>query len=298
MVATYSISVQSLGGNFDDVRAKASALAAKHSCEFWWKPEPNDWHRFVFTNHNVAILFVAFLRTDIIGEEVSRIKYGLVSPAEVTRFAEHCAYMRSTFVFARRLFSESTLEERAALEVAAPKFFANLDQVYAEFVIAAAHRITDPWKDKWENENFVVELFTKAFEKIEPLHDQLLDLQTRMQTHRSRIEKARHKLGAHADRETIKADKPLAAASWPEWVQFWKDLASFVSLVHEHVFGAPFDIEAINAQGEVELIPKSPKRECRRVVAVCCRWRGSRGARHARQGFRCVRRRAFGEVFA
>jgi hypothetical protein len=41
-----------------------------------------------------------------------------------------------------------------------------------------------------------------------------------MEKHRSSIEKARHKLTAHADRETIKAGKPLGAATWSEWDQF------------------------------------------------------------------------------
>ena len=256
MAATYSISVQSLGSNFDEVRAKASALAVGHGCEFWWKPEPNDWTRFVFTNHNVAILFVALLRAGIIGEEANRIKYGLVSPAEVMRFTEHCVYMRSAFVFARRLFSETTPAERAVLDSVAPQFFSNLDQVYAEFVILAAYRVTDPWKDNRGNENFVVELFTKAFEKIEPLHRQLLNLQIGMQAHRSRIEKARHKLTAHADREAIKTNEPLAASTWPELELFWKDLNTFVSLIHKHVFGSPFDLEATIQRGEVEFVLK------------------------------------------
>jgi hypothetical protein len=256
MVATYPISVRSLGDDFEAVRAKASGLAASYDCQFWWMPEPNDWHRFVFDKHDVAILFVGFLKSHVLGDSVERIKYGWVSPGEVKLFAEHCAYIRSTFEYARRFFSESTDAERAAMKSVAPHFFENLDQIHAEFVISAACRVTDPWKDDFGNENFVVGLFTNAFVGIDPLHRLLTELQTRMETHRSRILKARHKLTAHSDRETIKAGKPLAAATWPEWDQFWRDLGTFVSLVHEHVLGSPFEIQMAIVRGEAEMVLK------------------------------------------
>ena len=102
-----------------------------------------------------------------------------------------------------------------------------------------ACRVTDPWTGRRGSENFVVELFTNAFVRVVPLHRELTQLQSSMDKHRSRIEKARHKLTAHADRETIKSGKPLGAATWSEWDQFWKDLGAFVSLVHEHVFDSP-----------------------------------------------------------
>jgi hypothetical protein len=224
---------------------------------FWWKPE-NDWHRFVFTNHNVAIFFVAFLQSDTFGGSTStdRIRFLFVSPEEVKLFAEHCVHIRSVYEYARRLFSESTDAEQAAMASVAPHFFEDLAQVFAEFVISAACRVTDPATDSRGNENFVVGLFTNAFVRIEPLHRQLTELQTRMEKHRSRIEKARHKLTAHADRETVKAGKPLATATWSEWDQFWKDLGAFVSLIHEHVLGSPFEIRAAMVRGDAEMVLK------------------------------------------
>jgi hypothetical protein len=256
MVATYPISVLSLGHDFEAVRAKASGLAAHYGCQFWWKPEPNDWHLFVFTNHSVAILFIAFLRSDIVGNSIERINFAFVSPDEVKLFSEHCVYIRSVYVYARRLFSESSDAEQEAMKSVAPLFFEDLAQVFSEFIVSAACRVTDPWKDSRGKENFVVELFTNAFARIEPLNRQLTELQTNMEKHRSRIEKARHKLTAHADRETIKAGRPLGAATWSEWDQFWKDLGTFVSLVHEHVLGTPFDIRAAMVRGDAEMVLK------------------------------------------
>jgi hypothetical protein len=229
MVATYAIAVRSLGADFDAVRVKASSMAAANVCLFWWKPEIEGWHRFVFTSHDVALLFVGYLESDVVGKNAERVRFVFVSPDEVRLFAEHCVYMRSVYEYVRRLFVESNDPEQSAMRSVAPIFFDNLAQVFTEFLILAACRVTDPWKDRGR-ENFVVELFTNAFERYEPLHRQLSDLQSSMAKHRSRIERARHKLTAHGDRETIKAGEPLGAASWAEWDQFWKDLGEFVSL--------------------------------------------------------------------
>src|SRR6516162_293778 len=73
MSADYAISVRA---RLECVIAEASRLA-ECRCLFWWKPEPDDWHRFVFTNHDVIILFLAYLRRDIVGEDDKRIKFSL-----------------------------------------------------------------------------------------------------------------------------------------------------------------------------------------------------------------------------
>ncbi|KRR09981.1 hypothetical protein CQ12_06095 [Bradyrhizobium jicamae] len=256
MVTTYAISVRSLGSDFEGVRVKASYLAASNGCQFWWKPQPTDWHDFIFTNHNVAILFVGFLLSDIVGSSVERIKFVFVSPDEVRLFANHCVYIRSIYEYARRLFSQSNEAERAAMKSVAPYFFEDLAQVFAEFVILAACRVTDPWTGRRGSENFVIELFTNAFVRVAPLHRKLTQLQSSMDEHRSRIEKARHKLTAHADRETIMSGEPLGAATWSQWEQFWKDLGDFVSLVHEQVFDSSFDIRAAMVRGDAEMVLK------------------------------------------
>jgi hypothetical protein len=256
MTADYAISVRSLGNRIERVRAEASRLAAKHGCSFWWKPEPDDWHRYVFTNHRVTILFVAYLRRDIVGEDDERIKFLFVSPDDIELFAGHCVQIRSVFEYARRLFSESSKAEQAAMESVAPRFFEDLAQVFAEYVITSACRVTDPCVDTRGNKNLVIEHFTNALVRFEPLHRQLTELQASMGEQRRRIEEARNKLTAHADLETIRARKQLGTASWPEWYQFWNDLGAFVSLVHEHVLGLPFEIRAAMVRGDAEMVLK------------------------------------------
>lgn len=256
MTADYAISVHSLGNRFERARAEASGLAEKHQCLFWWMPEPDDWHRFVFTNHSVMILFVAYLRRDVVGNGDKRIKFLFVSADDINIFAEHCVHIRSVFEYARRIFSESTAAEQAAMESVAPLFFEDLAQVFTESVITSACRVTDPDIDTRGKKNLVIEHFTQALVRFGPLHRKLTELQVSMGEHRLRIETARNKLTAHADLETIRAGRPLGAASWPEWNQFWKDLGSFVSLVHEHVLGSPFEIRATMVRGDAEMLLK------------------------------------------
>jgi hypothetical protein len=177
MIATYAIAVRSLGDDFEGVRVKASHLAAANACQFWWKPDTSEWHHFIFTNHDVALLFVVYLRSAIIGNNAERIKYVLVTPDEVTLFAEHCVYIRSVYEYVRRLFLESTDTEQTAMTSVAPHFFEDLALVFSEFLVLAACRVTDPWMDRSGRENFVIELFTNAFARVEPLHQQLTDLQ-------------------------------------------------------------------------------------------------------------------------
>jgi hypothetical protein len=256
MFASYAISVRSLGDRFEGVRGDASRLAEEYDCRFWWKPEPDDWHRFVFTKQAVTINFVAYLRKHIVKNDHGRVKILWVSPQEIRLFADHCVHIRSVFEYARRIFAESTKAEQSAMESVAPRFFEDLAQVFAEFVITSACRVTDPWVDSRGQTNLVVGHFTKALGRIEPLHRQLIVLQASMEEHRDRIENARNKLTAHADLETIKGGEPLGTATWPQWYQSWKDLGDFVSLVHEHVLGSPFEIRAAMVRGDAEMVLK------------------------------------------
>jgi hypothetical protein len=256
MTESWATSVQGLGDGFEAVWKKASCLAEQHRCWFWWKPEADDWHRFVFNNHAVTILFLAYLRRDIVKKDERRIKNLWVSPEEIKIFAEHCVHIRSVFEYALRLFAQSSRAERTAMENAAPLFFEDLAQVFADFAITSACRVTDDWIDYKGNKNLVIGHFTRAMSRYEKLHEQLSELQKSMEEHRGRIVPARNKLTAHADLETIMAGEPLGTATWPQWHRFWSDLGEFVSLVHEQVLGSPFEIRAAMVRGDAEIVLK------------------------------------------
>lgn len=179
-----------------------------------------------------------------------------VTPDEVGQFADHCVHIRSVFEYARRLFSESSEPEQAAMKAVAPHLFEDTAIVFQEFLVNAVCRITDPPTDHRGNENFTIGLFANAFMEEEPLYAKLDDLRSRMMKHRYRVLAARNKLGAHADRATIKKGEPLGAAKWEEWDQFWSDLNEFVSAVHERVFHTPSEIKASGVRGDAEMLLK------------------------------------------
>ncbi|MBU6463178.1 MAG: hypothetical protein KGK01_01725 [Bradyrhizobium sp.] len=256
MTASWATSVEGLGDVFEVVRAKGAHLAKQHRCSFWWKPEADGWHRFVFTNHDVSILFEAYLRKDVVKKGANRIRRLWVSRDEIRLFADHCVHIRSVFEYAIRMFAESTEAERKAMNAVAPRFFEDLAQVFNEFSVSSACRVTDPWIDSRGNRNLAVGFFTNGLSRFEPLHQRLTQLQASMEQHRDRIEKARNKLTAHADLETIMLGEPIGAATWLQWDQFWKDLGDFVSLVHKHVLGSPFEIRAAMVRGDAEVVLK------------------------------------------
>jgi AbiU2 len=256
MTASYAISVQGLGDSFEAVRVEASRLAKSNSCWFWWMPEAGEGQRFVFTDVVVATLFGVYLRKEIVNKDESRIRRLWVSRDESRLFAEHCLYIRSVFEYYVRIFAEGTKAEYAAMEAVAPRFFEDLAQVFNEFAISSACRVTDPWIDKFGNRNLTVGFFTNILGRFESLHAQLVVLQASMEEHRDRIERARNKLTAHADLDTIMSGEPIGAATWTQWQQFWKDLGEFVSLVHQNVEGSPFDIQAAMVRGDAEMVLK------------------------------------------
>jgi hypothetical protein len=142
------------------------------------------------------------------------------------------------------------------MENVAPLFFEDLAQVFADFAITSACRVTDPWIDNRGNRGLVIGHFANGLGRHETLHWRLTELQKSMEEHRGRIVTARNKLTAHADLETIMAGEALGTATWPQWHQFWRDLAEFVSLVHRHVCGSPFEIRAAMVRGDAEMILK------------------------------------------
>lgn len=179
-----------------------------------------------------------------------------VSKEDVVQFSEHCVYIRSLYTLALRIWRDSDEEERAAMETISPSFFDNTCQMLTEYLVIAACRITDRASDKGK-ENFTVDFFAKYVDAGDDVKKQLSQFSEEMNTVREKITPARHKVCAHADRETIRADKPIGAASWKEWDQFWKALEGFVQLLNVTVIGTPFEIRAAGVMGDAEMLLKA-----------------------------------------
>jgi hypothetical protein len=175
---------------------------------------------------------------------------------EVDDFSNHCLYIRSLYTFAIRIFKDGQPDEHAAMEAIAPLFFEDLAQVFADYMVIAACRVTDDADAGRGRENFTVELFVKHFAPDSEAFKQLDAIHQRMKPFRTKILPARNKLAAHADRAAV-GGAALGKASWQEWAQFWSDLADFVGTLNEQMKGKPFEIDAAGVTGDAEMLLKA-----------------------------------------
>jgi hypothetical protein len=102
-----------------------------------------------------------------------------------------------------------------------------------------------------------VELFAKSFASGPETYKQLDALHQRMKKLRAKILPARHKLGAHADRDVIRKGRLLGKASFEEWDDFWSALRDFVRILNEKTTGKPFEIDAGGVFGDAEMLIKA-----------------------------------------
>jgi hypothetical protein len=175
---------------------------------------------------------------------------------DVENFSDHCAYIRSVYRLATRIWRDSNEDERTMMEGISPSFFIDLGQVLAEYVILAACRITDAANDG-RNENFTIEMFVESFPANSQTCKQLQDLYRQMRALREKILPARNKLVAHADKEAIRKGKPLGHATWKEWDDFWSALRNFIRLLNEKTIGTPYEIDVAGVPGDAEMLIKS-----------------------------------------
>ena len=180
-----------------------------------------------------------------------------VSQKEVKDFSEHCVYIRSVYTFMTRIWKDSDADERKTMEAIAPLFFEDIGKVLGNFLIIAACRVTDPMDAGRGKQNFSVELFTNSFPTESEAFKKLDGLCQRMGKLREKILPARHKLGAHADRDVIRKGEVLNGGSWAEWEDFWSALADFVRLLNEETFRTPLEIDAGGVLGDAEMLLKS-----------------------------------------
>jgi hypothetical protein len=180
-----------------------------------------------------------------------------VSKEEVQEFSEHCVYIRSVWILMMRIWRDSDENERKLMEGIAPLFFADVGQALTEMMIIAACRITDPANSGGSRENFTVELFANSFASDPETYKRLDALHEQMKRLRAEILPARHKLGAHADRDVIRKGQVLGKASFEEWEDFWSALKDFVCVINEKATGKPFEMDAGGVFGDAEMLIKA-----------------------------------------
>jgi hypothetical protein len=102
-------------------------------------------------------------------------------------------------------------------------------------------------------------MFVNGLASDPATYNQFNGLHQRMKKLRDKIEPARHKLAAHADRDAIRAGKPLGHASFEEWQEFWSALKDFVRILNEKMTGKRFDSDAGGALADAGSLLKALK---------------------------------------
>jgi hypothetical protein len=179
-----------------------------------------------------------------------------VSAKEIEEFRDHCVHIRSVYTLLMRIWRNSDDGERNMMEAISPLFFQDVGKVLCFYMVIAACRVTDPADAGRGRQNFSVELFTNSFQSDSGMFTKLDKLRRRMDKLRKEIQPARHKLGAHADRDVIRKGGRLPGGSWEQWDDFWSALAEFVCILNEHTFGEPFQIDVAGLVGDAETLLK------------------------------------------
>src|ERR1700730_13819555 len=171
---------------------------------------------------------------------------------DIEIFANYCVFMRSIYLHARELFETSSAGDKALMRRTAGTFFGDLNRVLNEYVILQVCKITDPARDKRNNDNHTIAFLLEHYDfSSEPsILEALEKLQASMRAFREKLLPARNKLISHLDRDAILAGSPLGAVSDQEWSQFWRDLERFIYLVHRKVVGSPFYLSGVAGQSD------------------------------------------------
>lgn len=178
---------------------------------------------------------------------------------DISIFADHCVFMRSIYLHGKTLFEHSTPKDIERITRSAGIFFGDLSPVLREYVILQVCKITDPAQDSRNNDNHTVEFLLQHYDfSAEPeTKARLCALSKRLHAFREKLLPARNKLISHRDRNAIRAGLPLGAASEAEWNEFWIDLKTLVSTIHQKVLGIPFNIDEVGMLSDVDGLLKA-----------------------------------------
>lgn len=184
-----------------------------------------------------------------------------VNPNEdIVIFADQCVFMRSIYLHSQILFETSTDEDKVRMSRAAPTFFGDINKMFIEYMILQVCKITDPARDRKNNNHTIAFLIQHYDVNIAPtMMQRLVKLDGLLQAFRQKLLPARNKLISHSDRDAILVGQNLGVASQSEWDEFWLNLQEVVYIIHEEVLGAPFYVNGAAQLSDADGLLKALK---------------------------------------
>jgi hypothetical protein len=182
-----------------------------------------------------------------------------VTCKDVKAFEEHCVRLRACWVHYQTLFEGSDLR-RELLKTTAETFFGDLNLMLIEHLILQVSKLTDP-EGTGQRRNLTVEFLANNsdFPASANQHRKLTKLAARMHEFRDCILPARNKLISHLDLDAAHGRESLGGAPLEAWQRFWRDLTTFVRIIHERYFGEPFSPDEVGRLSDAYQLVKAMK---------------------------------------
>jgi len=143
-----------------------------------------------------------------------------------------------------------TEDSYVLMEKTAPSFFTHLNTILQNYLLLEFAKISDPEKS-FGNENFTGDNLILSIEWPQDIKKRLEAQNNIIKDFRSYIKKARNKLLAHSDKETLLAQNQLGGFPKGKDEEFLKALEEICNIAHETCFGVIYGTMVVTEQGDV-----------------------------------------------
>jgi hypothetical protein len=166
----------------------------------------------------------------------------------IKSFCGQVHYLRIVRHMYRELFE--TEKSYVLMEKVAPSFFAHLNTILHNYLLLEFAKISDPAKS-FGNENFTVDNLLLCIDWPQDIKKRLESQNNIIKEFRDYIQKARHKLLAHSDKETFLKQKHLGDFPEGKDENFLKALEEICNITHEACFGNIYGSMVVTQAGDV-----------------------------------------------
>jgi hypothetical protein len=184
-----------------------------------------------------------------------------VSKDDVKAFNSFCVSARAMWAHYHILFEGMDLQ-RELLQSIAGDFFYDLHAMLTQNMILRICQITDP-EETMGRKNLTVKFLIKNSDFPTPSIEarELQRLSDSMHAFRAKIAPARNKFISHLDRESVRRDSLLGAASRAEWGQLWTDLEDFLRIMQKRYIdpNGHFELNSISLLSDADDLVKALK---------------------------------------
>ena len=164
-------------------------------------------------------------------------------------FREQCVWLRCCYNTYAALY-ESGSEVREVLSASANIFFGDLNRILIEYCWLQMCKITDSATSSGRK-NLTVEHINSLLESSSLMTDEISCHSEGLQQYRNLIEKGRHRLVAHLDKESVINGVPIGEHDQKDITAFFENLQGYVDAVGITVGVGPLDFRSPAGSGDV-----------------------------------------------